>query len=41
MFQILEKDLTEMDINNLPYKVFKVMVTKILTKLRRILEEKT
>ena len=35
----LQKGLDEIDICNLPDKEFKVMVTKMVTKLRRIMDE--
>ena len=34
-----KKDLNEMDVCNLPDKEFKVMVTKMLTELRRRTDE--
>ena len=33
------KELNEMEISNLPDKEFKVIVIKMLTKLRRIMDE--
>ena len=35
----LQKGFDEIDICNLPDKEFKVMVTKMVTKLRRIMDE--